>query len=85
MQPSSPAVLGIHRGAIDQNTVTTHPPADVMKRVKGALNTMGIITEVESEFKLRCIRPKRDSTENINGDEFAGQLEAMVGCDHDML
>jgi len=62
MHSSFPSVvLGIHRGAIDQSTVTTQSPSDVMRRVRDALKTMGIITEVESEYKLRCTRPKRDS------------------------
>lgn len=53
--------LGIHRGAIDQSTITTKPPTVVMKQVTAVLQTMGIEIQVEGDFKYRCIRPKRES------------------------
>ncbi|KAF9007011.1 hypothetical protein BDQ17DRAFT_255212 [Cyathus striatus] len=54
--------LGIHRGAIDQSTITTSPPSLVMKKVKGVLQNIGIEIEEESEYKYRCIRPRKDSS-----------------------
>jgi hypothetical protein len=54
-------ILGPHRGAIDQTTTTTQPPPDVMKRVRHVLEGMGIEIQVESGYKYRCIRAKRQS------------------------
>ncbi|KAF8654734.1 hypothetical protein AX16_003389 [Volvariella volvacea WC 439] len=50
--------LGIHRGAIDQTTITTRPPLEVMKRVNETLHSMGISFREESHYKYRCIRPR---------------------------
>ncbi|RDB17558.1 hypothetical protein Hypma_001009 [Hypsizygus marmoreus] len=71
---TSPILLGstlaIHRGAIDQTTITTQPPPDVMQRVRGALESMGIEVHVESEYKYRCIRPgRRSSPSTVDKDE----------------
>ena len=57
--PQSP--LGPHRGAIDQMTITSQSPPDVMRRIKAVLENMGIEIQVESEYKYRCIRAKRQS------------------------
>lgn len=55
------STLGPHRGAIDQTTTTTQPPPEVMKQVKQVLETMGVEIQVESEYKYRCIRARRQS------------------------
>jgi protein-serine/threonine kinase len=51
--------LRIHHGAVDQTTVTTRPPGEVMLHVKEILEGMGMLLEEESEFKYRCVRQKR--------------------------
>lgn len=51
--------LGIHRGALDQTLVTTEPPPRVMERVHQVLHDMGVLVQVESEFKYRCIRTQQ--------------------------
>jgi protein-serine/threonine kinase len=51
--------LRIHHGAVDQTTITTRPPVEVMKHVKEILEGMGMEMVVESEFKYRCVRVKR--------------------------
>lgn len=53
-------LLGIHRGAIDQSTITTRLPTVVMKQVTEVLQTMGVEIQAESEYNYRCIRPKRE-------------------------
>ncbi|KAF9463336.1 hypothetical protein BDZ94DRAFT_1308854 [Collybia nuda] len=66
--------LGIHRGAIDQETITTQPPPRIMKRVEQALMSMGVEIQIESEYKYRCIRPRRPSVETAGamGDPTTG-------------
>ncbi|KXN90425.1 Fatty acyl-CoA synthetase and RNA processing-associated kinase 1 [Leucoagaricus sp. SymC.cos] len=51
--------LRIHHGAVDQTTITTGPPQEVMLHVKRILEGMGVEMIVESEFKFRCVRHKR--------------------------
>ncbi|TBU24898.1 Pkinase-domain-containing protein [Dichomitus squalens] len=51
--------LRVHHGAVDQTTITTGSPPEVMKHVKMVLEGMGIDIAVEHEYKYRCIRPKR--------------------------
>jgi hypothetical protein len=67
--PNFTETLGIHRGAIDQDTITTQPPPIVMKRVNEALESMGIEIQVESEYKYRCIRARRPSLEAASATE----------------
>lgn len=58
--PSDAALmLGIHRGAIDQTTITTQPPSTVMKHVNKILREMGVQIQEESAFHYRCIRASR--------------------------
>ena len=52
-------VLRIHHGAVDQTTITTRAPPQVMRHVKEVLEGMGVEIQVESEYKYRCIRAKR--------------------------
>ena len=51
--------IRIHHGAVDQTTITTGPPPDVMKHVKKVLEDMGVEIQIEGDYKYRCIRPKR--------------------------
>ncbi|KAF5375400.1 hypothetical protein D9615_007962 [Tricholomella constricta] len=70
ISPSIPAYqgLGIHRGAIDKTTITTQAPPDAMARVRAALETMGIVVQAESEYRYRCIRPRRIVDKALIGD-----------------
>ncbi|KAF4611667.1 hypothetical protein D9613_003689 [Agrocybe pediades] len=61
-------VLGIHRGAIDQTTITTQPPSEVMKKLSNILQDMGVDMQEESTFRYRCIRPKKSSGEEDDAD-----------------
>ena len=51
--------LRVHHGAVDQTTITTGAPPEVMKHVKAILEGMGIDIAIEHEYKYRCIRPKK--------------------------
>ncbi|KAF8968766.1 hypothetical protein BDZ97DRAFT_1915832 [Flammula alnicola] len=51
--------LRIHHGAVDQTTITTRPPPEVMAHVRKVLEGMGVETQLESEYKFRCIRAKK--------------------------
>lgn len=51
--------LRIHHGAVDPTAVTTRPPPEVMAHVRKVLERMGIETQLESEYKYRCIRAKK--------------------------
>jgi hypothetical protein len=55
----TPAIPAIHRGAIDQTTITTRSPSEVMESVKLALESMGVEMQVECLYKLRCVRAAR--------------------------
>lgn len=54
--------IRVHHGAVDQDTITTAPPLEVMKQVKKILEDMGVEIQIEGEYKYRCIRPKRKKT-----------------------
>ena len=51
--------LRIHHGAVDQTTITTRPPPEVMAHVRKVLEGMGVEIQLESEYKYRCIRAKK--------------------------
>ncbi|KAG2137465.1 Pkinase-domain-containing protein [Suillus clintonianus] len=69
--PSAKDVLRIHHGAVDQTTITTRPPPEVIKHVCQVLEGMGIELKSESEYKYRCIRAKRKKSGTI-GLGFSG-------------
>ncbi|KAI0350918.1 Pkinase-domain-containing protein [Trametes cingulata] len=72
--------LRVHHGAVDQTTITTGSPPEVMKHVKAVLEGMGIDIAIEHEYKYRCIRPKRKRA-GLGLRDGAGSLAAftMVG------
>ena len=63
--PTRPALaynklaLRPHDGPVDPSTLFSAPPAEIVTHVLGILRAMGIESIKESEFKYRCIRPKR--------------------------
>ena len=59
MPSDAELTLGIHRGAIDQTTITTQPPSKVMKHANKILREMGVQIQEESAFHYRCIRAGR--------------------------
>jgi len=65
VSPTRPApaynkfALRLHDGPVDPSTLFSAPPAEIVTHVLGILRAMGIESIKESEFKYRCIRPKR--------------------------
>lgn len=73
--------LRIHHGAVDQTTITTRPPVEVMNHVKEILEGMGVEIYKESEFKYRCVRQKRKRgiVNSVDGnDRGMGQEDVAV-------
>lgn len=73
--------LRIHHGAVDQTTITTRPPVEVMNHVKEILEGMGVEIYKESEFKYRCVRQKRKKgiVNSVDGsDRGMGQEDVAV-------
>jgi len=57
--PPTKGALRVHHGAVDATTLTTGSPPEVMKHVTTVLQGMGLEVHIESDFKYRCVRPKR--------------------------
>jgi protein-serine/threonine kinase len=56
------ALIKVHRGAVDQGTITIGSPPEVFASVTKVLKDMGIQIHSETDFKYRCVRPKRGKT-----------------------
>jgi protein-serine/threonine kinase len=56
---SAEARLRIHAGVVDQAALTSQPAKDVIAEVIRVLFDMGIEVKRESDFRLRCTRPRR--------------------------
>ena len=77
---NAPSAMRIHHGAVDQSTITTRPPPEVMQHVRQILLDMGIEVQDEMEFKYRCIRIKRKKVPGaINGSGSNVAAFTMVG------
>ena len=59
LSPAARNILRVHHGAVDQTTITSGNPPEVMKYVLDVLLEMGLEVQEESQYKFRCIRPKR--------------------------
>ncbi|KAF9463326.1 hypothetical protein BDZ94DRAFT_1192949 [Collybia nuda] len=59
--------LRIHHGAVDQTTITTKAPPEVIKHVLEVLEGMGVEIQMESEYKYRCVRAKKRKGSMIVG------------------
>ncbi|OCH84532.1 Pkinase-domain-containing protein [Obba rivulosa] len=51
--------LRVHHGAVDTTMITTGSPPEVMKHVRAVLEGMGMEIQLETDYKYRCVRPKR--------------------------
>lgn len=51
--------LRLHRGAVDQDALTSKAPNEVLLTIKESLQCMGIDMKRTTDFKLKCIRPMR--------------------------
>jgi len=59
LSPAARNILRVHHGAMDQTTITSGNPPEVMKHVLDVLLEMGMEVQEESQYKFRCIRPKK--------------------------
>jgi protein-serine/threonine kinase len=63
VKPAKPVVnragMRVHEGAVDQAMVTSGSPLDALAHAEAVLAEMGITFQKESEFKFRCLRPKK--------------------------
>lgn len=51
--------LRLHDGPVDPSTLSTAPPQEIIAQVLEVLKALGIEYTKESEFKYRCVRPKK--------------------------
>lgn len=51
--------LRLHRGAVDQDALTSKAPNEVLLTIKESLQFMGIEMKRTHDFKLKCIRPMK--------------------------
>lgn len=58
------SAIRVHQGAVDQSALTSRSPDEVIKQVQRALWLMGIEakTDSEEEYKMECIRRRRNKT-----------------------
>jgi protein-serine/threonine kinase len=54
-----PGIIRTHHGAVNQATVTTGVPIEIMRHVRDVLVRMYVEVQIESEYKYRCVRAKR--------------------------
>jgi protein-serine/threonine kinase len=59
LSPAARNILRVHHGAVDQTTITSGNPPEVMKHVLDVLFEMGLDVQEESQYKYRCVRPKK--------------------------
>ena len=59
LSPAAKNILRVHHGAVDQTTITSGNPPKVMKHVLDVLLDMGLEVQEESQYKFRCVRPKK--------------------------
>ena len=59
LSPAARNILRVHHGAVDQTTITSGNPPEVMKHVLDVLLEMGLEVQEESLCKFRCVRPKK--------------------------
>lgn len=71
-------VLRLHDGPVDPSTVSSAPPQEVIIQVLEVLKALGIQYTKESEFKYRCVRPKKKKP-NAVGKEPSGSGGVAAG------
>ncbi|KAI7900994.1 kinase-like domain-containing protein [Cokeromyces recurvatus] len=51
--------LRVHRGAVDQDALTSRAPNEVLQSIKESLTMMGIEMKRCRDYKIKCLRPAR--------------------------
>jgi len=79
---SGTSMLRVHHGALDTHTITTRAPPVAMKHVREVLQGMGVEIQLESEYRYRCIRVRREGPPAIGlglqGSTFTGGLSTRL-------
>jgi hypothetical protein len=57
--------LRLHRGAVDQDALTSRAPFEVIMSIKESLKCMGIEMKHVSDFKIKCVRPMRKNASTV--------------------
>ncbi|KAI8575499.1 hypothetical protein K450DRAFT_165426, partial [Umbelopsis ramanniana AG] len=52
--------LKVYNGVVDQQALTSRPPFEVFVEVKQCLTNMGLVVKVEGDYKVKCVRNKRN-------------------------
>ncbi|KAJ1976377.1 hypothetical protein H4R34_003999, partial [Dimargaris verticillata] len=82
--------LKLHRGAVDQNSLTSLLPDEVFAQVKKVVEEMGLVVYKESDYKLKCMRPaaptrgtvgSATSTARPSEDPLAGSGQVRASVD----
>jgi hypothetical protein len=55
-------IIRTHHGPVNQATVTTGVPIEIMRHVRDVLVRMYVEVQIESGYKYRCVRAKRRRT-----------------------
>ena len=84
LSPTTKNILRVHHGAVDQTTITSGNPPEVMRHVLDVIVEMGLEVQEESQYKYRCIRPKKrkigSTGVSLNGQGGSGLAAfAVVG------
>lgn len=61
--------LRLHRGAVDQDALTSKAPNEVIMSIKESLRSMGIDLKHQNDFKIKCVRPMRKRPNNNNSQQ----------------
>ncbi|KAI8370909.1 kinase-like domain-containing protein [Blakeslea trispora] len=54
--------LRLHKGAVDQDALTSKAPNEVLQTITESLNMMGIDMKRSHDFKIKCVRPARQQS-----------------------
>ncbi|OBZ88584.1 Fatty acyl-CoA synthetase and RNA processing-associated kinase 1 [Choanephora cucurbitarum] len=54
--------LRLHKGAVDQDALTSKAPNEVLQTITESLNMMGIDMKKSHDFKIKCVRPARQQS-----------------------
>ncbi|KAG9098013.1 hypothetical protein FRC06_006918 [Ceratobasidium sp. 370] len=83
VKPTKPVVnragMRVHEGAVDQAMVTSGSPLDALAHAEAVLAELGITFQKESEFKFRCLRPKKRKGVSGSVGPLGGMSAGHVG------
>ncbi|KIJ34883.1 hypothetical protein M422DRAFT_100952, partial [Sphaerobolus stellatus SS14] len=69
-----------HQGTVDKTAITNGAPAVVFAHVTKVLQGMGVELAKESEYKYKCVRPKRGAYAVEGDSSFMSDAGAVEGA-----